>query len=719
MKTQALKGMRDLLPAEQTLRDYIQGKILETYRSAGFERISTPMLEDMENLDKSEGGDNLNLIFKVLKRGDKLTAALNTGDPKQLSDMGLRYDLTLPLSRYYAANKDKLPHPFKVIQTDRVFRAERPQKGRLREFVQCDIDILGDASPNAEVELIDVTTRALLNIGFTGFTVNINDRRILRGMLESMGFAADTLDSVCITFDKMDKIGAEGVKAELTEKQLPEAAIHALADFIAAGDVTLDAVAARCADPAIADDLKYVLATANTLAAGRYQVAYCPSLVRGQGYYTGMVFEVTCPQFSGAVAGGGRYDNMVGKFLGVQVPAVGFSIGFERVCGILLEQGYQIPGAKPKMALLYLKDADFAAVLAKAEQLRADYDVTVLPQAKKLGKQFGTVIALYLVSTFLAAAIAVVASYLFPVTITLTEAASDSAPESFAEIFTTLLTNIVSNPIGSIVSGNFLGILFWAIVLGFAFKGAADSTKRFLADASEAVTKAVRFVINLAPFGILGLVFTAVSTSGLAIFTEYGKLLLLLVGCMLFSALVVNPVMAFVAMRKNPYPLVFKCLKESGVTAFFTRSSAANIPVNMSLCESLGLDKEFYSVSIPLGATINMAGAAVTITIMALAAVHTLGITVQLPVAIILSVMAALGACGASGVAGGSLLLIPMACSLFGISNDVAMQVVGVGFIIGVIQDSLETAINSSSDALFTAVAEFRQWRKNGKEIKF
>ena len=216
MKTQALKGMRDLLPAEQTLRDYIQGKILETYRASGFERISTPMLEDMENLDKSDGGDNLNLIFKVLKRGDKLTSALGSGDPKQLSDMGLRYDLTLPLSRFYAANKDKLPHPFKVIQTDRVFRAERPQKGRLREFVQCDIDILGDESPNAEVELIDVTTRALLNIGFTGFTVNINDRRILRGMLESMGFAADTLDSVCITFDKMDKIGADGVKAELT-----------------------------------------------------------------------------------------------------------------------------------------------------------------------------------------------------------------------------------------------------------------------------------------------------------------------------------------------------------------------------------------------------------------------------------------------------------------------------------------------------------------------
>ena len=268
--------------------------------------------------------------------------------------------------------------------------------------------------------------------------------------------------------------------------------------------------------------------------------------------------------------------------------------------------------------------------------------ISALAQSKeKLGKQFGTVIVLYLVSTFLAAVIAVIASYLFPVTITLTEAVSDSAPESFAAIFTGLLNNIVSNPIGSIVSANYLGVLFWAIVLGFAFKGASDTTKKFLADASEAVTKAVRFVINLAPFGILGLVFSAVSTSGLAIFTEYGKLLLILVGCMLFAALVVNPIMTFIVIRKNPYPLVFKCLKESGVTAFFTRSSAANIPVNMSLCESLGLDKEFYSVSIPLGATINMAGAAVTITVMTLAAVHTLDITVQLPVAIILSVMAA------------------------------------------------------------------------------
>ena len=344
--------------------------------------------------------------------------------------------------------------------------------------------------------------------------------------------------------------------------------------------------------------------------------------------------------------------------------------------------------------------------------------ISALAQSReKMGKQFGTVIVLYLVSTFLAAVIAVIASFIFPVTITLTDAATDAAPDSFASIFTGLLNNIVANPIGSIVSGNYLGILFWAVVLGFAFKAASDTTKKFLADASDAVTKAVRFVINLAPFGILGLVFSAVSTSGLAIFTEYGKLLLILVGCMLVAALVVNPIMTFIVIRKNPYPLVFKCLKESGVTAFFTRSSAANIPVNMTLCESLGLDREFYSVSIPLGATINMAGAAVTITVMSLAAVHTLGMSVSVPVAIVLSVMAALGACGASGVAGGSLLLIPMACSLFGISNDVAMQVVGVGFIIGVIQDSVETALNSAGDVEFAATAEYHQWLKQGKPL--
>lgn len=339
---------------------------------------------------------------------------------------------------------------------------------------------------------------------------------------------------------------------------------------------------------------------------------------------------------------------------------------------------------------------------------------------EKIGKQFVTIIVLYLLSTFFAATAAVIASTLFPVTLTqLAAAAENTAPGGIADVFRTLLANIVSNPIAAIANANYLGILFWAIIFGIAVRHASDTTKNLLGDVSAAVSVAVRWIINIAPFGIMGLVFDAVSTSGLAIFTDYGRILLLLVGCMLFSALVINPIMAFVCLRKNPYPLVFRCLRESGVTAFFTRSSAANIPVNMSLCESLGLNRELYSVSIPLGATINMSGAAVTITVMTLAAVHTQQIEVFLPLAILLCITAVLGACGTSGVAGGSLLLIPMACALFGINNDIAMQVVGVGFVIGVVQDSVETAINSSSDALFTAVAEMRQWRKEGKEIKF
>lgn len=347
--------------------------------------------------------------------------------------------------------------------------------------------------------------------------------------------------------------------------------------------------------------------------------------------------------------------------------------------------------------------------------------VSSLAQSRdKLGGQFTTIIFLYLIATFLAAVVAVLASVAFPVTLEqLTSAVDNTAPAGIGEVFMTLLNNVVSNPVGALVNANYIGILFWAVVLGVALRRAADTTKAFLSDASDAVAQAVRWIISLAPFGIMGLVFSAVSTNGLGIFTDYGKLLLVLVGCMLFSALVVNPIIAFICFRKNPYPLVFKCIKESGITAFFTRSSAANIPVNMSLCEKLGLNKEIYSVSIPLGATINMGGAAVTITVMTLAAVHTQNIEVFVPTAILLSVLAALAACGASGVAGGSLLLIPMACSLFGVSNDVAMQVVGVGFIIGVIQDSVETALNSSSDVLFTACAEYRQRRKEGKEIKF
>ena len=386
MKINPLKGMKDYLPEEMRLRDYVQGKILEVYRASGFERIATPMLEDMENLDKSDGGDNLNLIFKVLKRGEKLEAALSGGDEKALSDMGLRYDLTLPLSRYYAANRDKLPTPFKVIQTDRVFRAERPQKGRMREFVQCDIDILGDESINAEIELIDVTARALMAIGFSGFTVNINDRRMLRSMLTAMGFAPDSLDSVCVTFDKLDKIGAEGVKAELTEKECPQAAVEALDAFLLGGDFSIERVAEFLTDKTLPDGLLSIIRSVRALAEGKYEIEYAPSLVRGQGYYTGVVFEVTCPAFSGAICGGGRYDNMIGKFIGAQVPAVGFSIGFERICNILLEQNFRAPQPR-KLALLYRDDAEFSEVLKKAARLRADYNVTVLSQQKKLGKQ--------------------------------------------------------------------------------------------------------------------------------------------------------------------------------------------------------------------------------------------------------------------------------------------------------------------------------------------
>lgn len=339
---------------------------------------------------------------------------------------------------------------------------------------------------------------------------------------------------------------------------------------------------------------------------------------------------------------------------------------------------------------------------------------------EKMGKQFITIIFLYLISTFIAAFVAVIASEIFPVTLSqLGSAVEESAPQSLGDVFSTLLQSIVANPVGAIVNGNYLGILFWSVIFGIAMKSASESSKNFLNDVSDAVTKMIRWVINFAPFGIMGLMYNAISTSGMSIFTDYGKLVLLLVGCMLVSALVINPIIAFICIHRNPYPLVFKCLKNSGITAFFTRSSAANIPVNLELCEDLGLNKEIYSVSIPLGATINMDGAAITITVMALAAAHTQGIHVFLPVAVLLSIMAALGAAGTSGVAGGSLLLIPMACSLFGITTDVAMQVVGVGFIVGVIQDSMETMINSSSDVLFTAVAEYRQKRLRGEDFHF
>ncbi len=329
-----------------------------------------------------------------------------------------------------------------------------------------------------------------------------------------------------------------------------------------------------------------------------------------------------------------------------------------------------------------------------------------------------SIVVLYALGTLLAGVVGVLASFMFPVTLTLVAGVeSISAPGGISEVLKALLLNLVDNPIKALFNANYIGILAFALLFGFTLRNSADTTKTVMANLADALSEMVRFVIRFAPLGILGLVFDSISTSGIESLLSYGHLLLVLVGCMLFVALVVNPIIVFFTIRQNPYPLVLKCLRESGITAFFTRSSAANIPVNMSLCEKLGLDRDTYSVSIPLGATVNMAGAAVTISVLTLAAVRTLGISVDIPTAIILSVLAAVSAAGASGVAGGSLLLIPLAASLFGIPNDIAMQIVGVGFIVGVIQDSCETALNSSTDALFTAAAEFGEWKKQGRKI--
>lgn len=337
-----------------------------------------------------------------------------------------------------------------------------------------------------------------------------------------------------------------------------------------------------------------------------------------------------------------------------------------------------------------------------------------------IGSRFKTVIILYLFSTFLSAMVAIIGSYLFPVSIHLTTASTATAPGGLDEVISNMVLMIFSNPIELLSQGHYLGILFWSIVFGIALKMvASDSTKDVITDLADSVTFIVRGIIQCAPIGIMGLVFTSVSESGIGIFTEYGQLILLLVGCIAFVAFVTDPIISAVALRRNPYPLVLTCLRESGITAFFSRSSAANIPVNMQLCERLGLDRDFFSISIPLGSTINMEGAAVTITVMTLAVCHTMGIAVPLPITIVLCIIATVGACGASGVAGGSLLLIPMACSLFGISADVSMQAVAVGFIIGVIQDSCETALNSAGDALFSATAEYHDRMKNGEPVNF
>lgn len=389
------------------------------------------------------------------------------------------------------------------------------------------------------------------------------------------------------------------------------------------------------------------------------------------------------------------------------------------ICGLLVGAllGLAVPGAA---AIGVLGDLFVGALKAIAPLLVFFLVMhSLLKHKKGVSSNMKTINVLYLLGTFSASLTAVLASFLFPSTLLLTKGAQASAPSGITEVIRTLLVNAVSNPIGAIVNANYIGVLMWAIVFGLALRSADDTTKTVLGDFSAMLSSAIRWVINCAPFGILGLVFSTVSQTGLQAFVSYIHIIVVLVGCMFFVALVLNPLIVFLCIRQNPYPLVLTCLRESGIVAFFTRSSAANIPVNLALCERLGLNKEQYSISIPLGATINMAGAAITIAILTLAAANTLAIQVDFPTAFLLSLVAAVAACGSSGVAGGSLLLIPLACGMFGISNDIAMQIVGIGFIIGVIQDSCETALNSSSDVLFTAAAEFRKRRLDGKELRF
>lgn len=387
MKIKTVKGTNDYLPKEAALRDYLQNTILNIYTNNGFEHITTPAIEDAENLDKSEGGENLNLIFKILKRGDKLERALAENRYDDLSDMGLRYDLTLPLSRYYANNRANLVLPVKTIQIDRVYRAERPQKGRLREFVQCDIDILGSESSSCETELIYTTAKALLAININEFRIKINDRRILNSVLMHLGFEKNDLMGICIVFDKMDKIGKDGVISELTEKGYDQAVINGFSEFIDEENLTLSRIRSYIngEDEIYIEQLEKIISESEKLAAGRYEIVFDISLVRGQGYYTGTIFEVESLKFKGAIAGGGRYDNLIGKFTGENIPAVGFSIGFERIFSILSEQNY-IPSSMRKKVAVFYSEGEYTDAASKADELRKEYDVNMIERPKKLGK---------------------------------------------------------------------------------------------------------------------------------------------------------------------------------------------------------------------------------------------------------------------------------------------------------------------------------------------
>ncbi len=384
MKTSPVEGMKDYLPEENALREELIQKIVKTYAENGFRRVTTPIVERLENLDNSDGGENLKLIYRIEKRGEKLSNAIAAGNPKEFCDLGLRYDLTLPLARYYTAHAAELPTPFKCIQVDRVYRAERPQKGRMREFIQCDIDILGSESTDCESELMSVTAEALQKIGIRSFRILVNHRAVIRSVILHCGFTEEQVSSVCVTIDKLDKIGLEGVRAELFSKSFAAEAAEKLCAVLSDPPRTAEQLREYGAAEA-ADELFSVMETAREIAAGAYEIVFDLTLVRGQGYYTGIVFEAVCDEFGGTVAGGGRYDGLIGRFSGKDVPAVGFSIGFERIYSVLTERGAAAAGRK-RAAVLY-SEGNFSEAYRYAKTLHGEYDTAALQMKKKLGKQ--------------------------------------------------------------------------------------------------------------------------------------------------------------------------------------------------------------------------------------------------------------------------------------------------------------------------------------------
>jgi histidyl-tRNA synthetase len=388
VNTNTAKGMRDITPREKEIRDYVEGVIVKTYKQSGFEPIETPAVENIENLSGSKGGENLSLIFKILKRGEKLDLSKENLTEDDLADLGLRYDLTVPLSRFYCNNRAALPSIFKALQVGNVFRAERAQKGRYRSFKQCDIDIIGDSTKAAELELIATTAKALNALGIENFTIRFNDRRVLKAVILNCGFSEEEFDGVCISVDKLDKIGTEGVEKELHSKEYSAGSVSKLMKAIAdINENAIECLVEYGVPGDVVEDVSEVLKNAGEYADKRYDIVYDFTLIRGMGYYTGSIFEIAYKGLGYSIAGGGRYDEMVGNYIGEKIPAVGFSIGFERLVNQLMEENFQVPG-KEKVVLIYEKNDKYIDVLNKADEIREQgYIVSTFEKAKKLGKQ--------------------------------------------------------------------------------------------------------------------------------------------------------------------------------------------------------------------------------------------------------------------------------------------------------------------------------------------